>query len=179
MEKEGYQGNINSMRELLSDLRSLASPKSGVTFEHFEQLRHEASERTMTPAQLHELINFVSDQVGMWQAKWFFSLSNSPNTAAKTESEQWEQLWRVCSNILSEQVPDLGEQIERRHRLNLLRHHMAQRVAYNNRKPFEKLIAVSVAKMAMALNTLGVHGIANHLYMLALYPKGTIGRISG
>jgi hypothetical protein len=78
------------MKELLSHLKSLAIKESCVTFEHFEQLRNETPEKTMTPAQLHEFINFVSDQVGIWQTKWFFSSSNSPNTAAKIESEQWE-----------------------------------------------------------------------------------------
>ena len=32
--------------------------------------------------------------------------------------------------------------------------------------------------MARALNTAGLKGIANHLSMLALYPKGTVGRIA-
>ena len=166
------------MKELLSHLKALATKESGVTFEHFEQLRKETSERKMTPAQFHEFINFVSDQVGIWQAKWFFSSNNSPNTAAKTESEQWDQLWGVCSNILLEQIPDLREQIDRRHQLNVLRHHMAQRLAYNNRKPFKKLITAGLSRMARTLNTVGVRRIANHISMLALYPKGTVGRLS-
>ena len=83
------------MKEILSHLQALATGKSAVPFEHFDRLRKRTSETTMTPSELNELVNFASDQVGMWQAEWFFSPANLPNTSAKAESEQWEKLWEV------------------------------------------------------------------------------------
>jgi hypothetical protein len=170
------QTNFNSMEEILSHLQALATGNSGVPFEQFDQLRKRTSEATMTPSELNQLVNFASDQVGIWQSEWVFSSSDFPDTSAKAESEQWEKLWEVSSNMLIEQVPEIKEQNDQKHQLNILRCHMSQRLLYNNKKPFNKLISVCLSKISIALNNVGLKGIANHLYILALYPKGTVGR---
>jgi hypothetical protein len=96
------------MSDLLNYLQSLSSSNSAVSIEQIEQLIKKMPEN-ITTAELHDLINFVSEQLGILEAEWAFSPLTSPNTIAKTKAEAWDKLWKVCSSILFEQVPDARE----------------------------------------------------------------------
>jgi len=162
------------MTDLLQYLQSQTS-SSGVPIEEVSRLL-DGMPDNISAKELNELVKFASNQVGIWEAEWLFSPSESPNLTAKKESEQWSKLWETWFETLSELIPDMREQSERLHNLSLLQHKLTKSVDYNKGRPLIKLISVSTAQIAITLNKLGIRGLAHHLYKLSLYPKGTVGR---
>jgi hypothetical protein len=75
-------------------------------------------------------------------------------------------------------VPDVREPIEEVHRLTVLKHSIARRAHYNRNKPLQRLVATVLSAAGIGLNKLGLKTIAQYLYEMSLYPKGTIGRRS-
>lgn len=163
------------MNDLLQYIQSQNSSGTGVTIANIEPLLKVMPDK-ITVAELNELVKFASNQVGIWEAEWMFSPSISPQLTAKTEADQWGRLWESWLESLSKLIPDVKEQSERAHRLTVLKHHLSKSVDYNKGKNLTKIISVSLSKIAIVLNKFGIHGLAEHLYMLALYPKGTVGR---
>ena len=105
-----------------------------------------------------------------------FSPSKSPQLTAKEESEQWSKLWETWFESLSELIPAVKEDFERLHSDIVLKFHLSKRLDYNKGKPLTKLFCDYISKIAITFNKLGIHGLSTHLYKLALYPKGTVGR---
>jgi len=162
------------MTDLLQYLQSQTN-SSGVPIEEVSRLL-DGMPDNISAKELNELVKFASNQVGIWEAEWLFSPSESPNLTAKKESDQWSKLWETWFETLAEIVPDMKEQSERLHSLPVLQPQLSKSVDYNKGRPITKLISVSTAQIAITLNKLGIQGLAKHLYKLALYPKGTVGR---
>jgi hypothetical protein len=130
----------------------------------------------MSVAQLDQIVNFASDQVGIWKAEYSFSPAYSPNAAAKAESERWEQLWGAWLDMLLGAVPDVAEQTHLRHRLVVAKHSLEKSLHHTDNKPLRRMFFGAVSKVAIGLGKLGVSGLAERLYAFSLYPKGSVGR---
>lgn len=163
------------MSDLSQYLQAQTSSGTGVTIETIERLLKKLPD-TMPVAELNELVKFASNQVGIWEAEWMFSPDESPQLTAKAESEKWSKLWTAWLESLCALVPDVKEQSVRAHNLTVLQYHMSKRIDYNKGNPLSKLISEILSMFAIALNKLGVRGLATHLYTLSIYPKGTVGR---
>ena len=172
------QTEITSMSDLLSYLQTVTNDNSAITIEHIKHLLKKISGK-ITINELNELIKISSNQVGIWEAAWLFSPANSPNTDAKQKSQQWRKQWETWFGMLLEQVPDAREQAERIHQLTILKHHMSKGFDYNRNKPLKRLFSAGLSQIAIIFNRIGLNDIANNLYILALYPKGTVGRAGG
>ncbi|MBK5275339.1 MAG: hypothetical protein JJE30_09850 [Desulfuromonadales bacterium] len=163
------------MSDLLQYLQSQKTSSVGVPIKDVSCLL-DGRPDNISVTELNELVKFASNQVGIWESEWMFSPSESPHLTAKEESEHWSKLWETWFETLSELIPDMKEQSERLHSLSVIQYQLSKSVDYNKGRPLIKLISVSTAQIAITLNKLGIRGLAQHLYKLALYPKGTVGR---
>ena len=107
--------------DLASRLDTLSAKTGAVTVERFRVFLKDMPEK-MSIVQLNQILNFASEQVGVWEAAFSFSPAHSPNLNAKAESEQWEQLWNAWSNMLLELAPEITDEVHRRHRLIVVKH---------------------------------------------------------
>jgi hypothetical protein len=161
--------------DLVSRLEDLVPTGAAVTVVAFEAFTQNFSEK-MSVMQLRHILDFASRQVGAWEAEYSFSPADSPNTAAKTESERWEALWVAWSERFIKLVPDIAEQTHRIHRLISAKPSLERAVRYNEQSPLRKMVAGTVSRIAIALGKIGVSGLATQLYAFSLYPKGSVGR---
>jgi hypothetical protein len=169
------QPKFNSEGDLAARLASLANGTSRVTIEDFEALLKNIPER-ISATVLNQIINFASDQVGIWEAEYSFSSASSPNTAARAESERWEQLWGTWSDVLLKLAPDVADQIHRRHRLIVAKHSVEKSLQYTSKKPLQRMVAGVLSRIAIGLGKLGIVSIPERLYAFSMYPKGSVGR---
>ncbi len=161
--------------DLLVRLESLTNRSMGVSYRDFERLLREGN-ASIPVSHLHQVLNFACDQMGFWEAEWFFSPAHSPNTVAKIEMEGWRILWQGIFNILVENVPDTRDLLEQEQQLRLFGHSLRRGVEYNETKPFRKLTAIVLSQASFVFNKIGFHSIARNLYAWGLYPKGTVAR---
>jgi hypothetical protein len=147
-----------------------------VTIEKFRAFLKDTPENKMSIVQLNQIVNFASEQVGIWEAAYSFSPAHSPNIGAKNESEQWEDLWKAWSALLVEHAPDLADKLNRRHGLIVARHSVETSLQYKSGKPLQRITAAGLSRLAIGLGRLGIADIPERLYALSLYPKGSVGR---
>ena len=160
--------------DIIVRLESLSHGKTGVSCRDFKGLIKEFGD--LPVAHLEQVITFAADQLGYWESEWMFSPMDSPSKTAVAECEDWRQIWRVCFEALSEQVPDAGELLEHKQTLISLQHAIRRRSDYNRSRTLEKIVTTILGKTSIGLNTLGFKSIAERLYVYALFPKGTVGR---
>jgi len=163
-------------RDFLARLESLTNRHTGVPYRDFASLLKELGNSSMPVSDLHQVLNFTSDQLGLWEAQWLFSPAHSPNTLAKTEAEGWRILWQALFDSLAEKVPDTRALLEREQQLRLLHHSLERGVEFNKTRPLRKVTAIVLSQVSFVLNKIGLHGIARNLYAWGLYPKGTVAR---
>jgi hypothetical protein len=166
----------SSNPDFLTRLESLANGRTRVPYREFESLFKELGNASIPVSHLHQVLNFTSDQLGLWEAQWLFSPAHSPNTLAKTEVERWRILWQALFDSLAEKVPDTRALLEREQQLRLLQHSLQRGVEFNKTKPLRKVTAIVLSQASFVLNRIGLHGIARNLYAWGLYPKGTVAR---
>jgi hypothetical protein len=130
----------------------------------------------MSTTVLDQIINFASDQVGIWEAEYLFSSASSPNTAARAESERWEQLWGTLSDVLLQLAPDIADLIHRRHRLLVFKPSFEKSLQYTSKKALQRMFAGALSRIAIGLGKLGIVSIPERLYAISMYPKGSVGR---
>lgn len=162
--------------DLAGGLEALSTGAAGVTVQSFEGLLKSMPEE-MSVAQLNQILNFASDQVGIWKAEYLFSPAYSPDAAAKAESERWEQLRGALLDSLLELVPDVEELTHSKHRLSDAQHIMDKSLHRMDNKPLLRMFFGAVSTVAIGLNRLGFSGLAMQLYASSLYPKGSVGRV--
>jgi hypothetical protein len=161
--------------DLLAQLESLMNRSIGVSYRDFEGLLREGN-ASITVSHWHQVLNFACDQMGFWEAEWFFSPAHSPNTVAKIEMEGWRILWQVIFDILVENVPETKDLLEREQQLRLFEHSLRRGVEYNKTRPLRKLTASVLSQGSFVFKKVGFHSIARNLYAWCLYPKGTVAR---
>lgn len=166
----------SSNPDFLTRLESLANGRTRVPYREFESLLKELGNASIPVSHLHQVLNFTSDQLGLWEAQWLFSPAHSPNTLAKTEVEGWRILWQALFDSLAEKVPDTRALLEREQQLRLLQHSLERGVEFNKTKPLRKVTAIVLSQASFVLNKIGLRGIARNLYAWGLYPKGTVAR---
>ncbi len=169
------QPKFDADGNLAARLTSLANGMSRVMTEDFEVLLKNMPEQVSTTA-LNQIINFASDQVGIWEAEYSFSSAISPNTVARAESERWAQLWGTWSDVLLKLAPDVADQIHRRHRLIVAKHSVEKSLQYTSKKPLQRMVAGAMSRIAIGLGKLGIVSIPERLYAFSMYPKGSVGR---
>ena len=157
-------------------MAALTNQTVGVTIEKFRTFLEGTAKDTMSIAQLNEIVNFASKQVGLWEAAYSFSPAHSPNIGAKNESEQWDELWKAWSALLLEKVPDIADEVNRRHRLIVARPSVETSLQNKSGKPLQRMVAAVLSWLAIGLGKFGIADIPERLYALALYPKGSVGR---
>jgi hypothetical protein len=172
------QSQSGSDNDLATRLESLSNETRGVTVDRFHALLKTMPEK-MSPAELNQIINFASDQVGIWEAEYSFSPITSPHITAKAESELWAELWEAWSDMLLNLVPDVADKIHRKHRLIIARHSVEKSLHYTADKPVRRIISTTASKVAIILGRLGAGNVAEQLYAFSLYPKGSVGRGKG
>jgi len=161
--------------DLMAQLEVLANKDGGVHFPDFAHLIVDGQPE-MTLSECYEIFNFSCDQLGFWQAEWWFSPVDSPCHTADLEVKGWEILCQNLFNSLVEQIPDQRADLEKGKQQRVLLHSLTRRVEYNKGKPFIQLTAIVLSKMSFIFNRLGFRRIARNLYERGLYPKGTIAR---
>ena len=157
-------------------LEALTTQTAGVAIEKFRAFLKDTPENKISIEQLNQIVNFASEQVGIWEAAYSFSSAHSPNIGAKNESEQWEELWKAWSALLLEQVPDLSDKVNHRHRLIVAGRSVETSIQHKSGKPLQRIAAAVLSRLAIGLGRLGIAGIPERLYALSLYPKGSVGR---
>jgi hypothetical protein len=164
--------------DLTARLESLSDGTKGVTVDSLQSLL-KTMPQNMSATELNQIMNFASDQVGIWEAEYSFSSVTSPRIDAKAESELWAELWAAWSDMLLELVPDIAEKIHRRHRLIVAQHSIKKSLHYMAKKPLRRIIAATASTLAIALGRLGMPKVPERLYAFGLYPKGSVGRAKG
>jgi len=161
--------------DLASRLEALSSQMAGVTIERFKVFLKDVPEK-MSVVELKQILDLASEQVGIWEAAYSFSPAHSPNVDARSESEQWEQLWNTWSTLLIERAPAIADDVRRKHRLIVARRSVEASLQCKSGKPLQRLTAAGLSRLAIGLGRLGVAGLSERLYALSLYPKGSVGR---
>lgn len=166
--------------QILSDLTerlSLLSKNSrGVSCQDFKCVLTEMPTSDIPIDAWYKITNFTSEQLGFWEAEWFFSWAHSPNTNAQSEMQEWKVVCRACLDALKDKIPTAVDQLEKQHDLIVLRYSIKRAADYNESTPFRKFKATALSTTSFKLNNIGFHRFASYLYALALYPKGTVGR---
>lgn len=168
---------IDPKSDPIARMESLSRGSAGVSHRDFERLLKEMG--NVSVPHLNQVVSFASEQLGFWQAEWLFSSAHNPNTIAAAETEGWRLIYRACSDTLVDHVPEVREQLERKHNLTLARHAVERKVDYGKARPLSRLAANVFSRMSFVLNKLGFESAAMRLYSRGLYPKGTVGRTSG
>jgi hypothetical protein len=121
------QNKTVTEEDILTLLKSLSNGNTGVTIEHISPFLRNMPEN-ISITVLSQLVNFASNQVGIWGSEWAFSPANLPNTIAKAEPERWGKLRASWVDLLLEQVPDLKETQKHQQELTEFGHHLKRRL---------------------------------------------------
>jgi hypothetical protein len=105
-----------------------------------------------------------------------FSAAASPDTEAAREFEGWRQVYATCSEAMVERLPEVREDIERRHRMVALQCALELQQRYVKERPIQRLCSAILSQSAIILHRVGIGVFAERLYARALYPNGTVGR---
>lgn len=161
--------------ELLDCLRQLSDSKASASYREFQLLIDRAG-REISLTGWNEVVTLVSDHCAHWQTQWLFSPSLSPDTRAAEESDGWRRVYAACSGILIDRSPHLRETIDRLHRLRCLDHAIQRRMQLSGGRIAERSYTALLSHAAILVGRVGLTRLAEHLYAMALYPKGTVGR---
>lgn len=127
---------------------------------------------------INELIKFSTEQIGYWNAEWSFSSATSPNHDAKKQRDGWENIWGNWVGILTKEIPEaMASMVQLKDHAYML-HTVKRNLEYNKRGIFSQSLSSILSKIAITLNKIGLKGVAASLYNIALYPKGTVGRLN-
>jgi hypothetical protein len=168
--KEARESNIPEM------LYFISQRDTRISCSEFETILQKEINENINHSAFHELLKFISNQYGYWMANWYFSNIGDPDLEAKSELEQWDQLWQASASSLAESISIPLDQLQREHNLITLRESLQRRVDFNKSRVFERLLTSIYSFIAIQLNKVGVKTIANNIYTKSLYPKGTVGR---
>ena len=157
-------------------IQAFVSKSVAVKLEDFEARLKTLTQAEFSPGELHELLNFASEQAGWWTADWLFSEQADPDLGARHQSEAWEKLWAGWHGVLAQTVPEATGELKREHDLIVLGHTLRRRVEFNRTRPVERLVTQFLSSISLLLNKVGLVGIAGKLYERSLYPQGTVGR---
>ncbi len=165
-------------QELLEQIVSLSKEDQGVSYLIFEPVLDKILMGDIPVDIWHQITNFASDQLSFWSAEWYFSWARSPNEKAKSEMDRWELICRVCLDTLKSKAPTVVIHIEKLHNLKVLRHSLKRAADHNESTLFRRVKSNILSFSSFKLNQIGLHKLSSWLYSLALYPKGTVGRIT-
>ena len=171
-------GGNDVQPDILESIDALLRENAYVSCVNFERVFKEDTEENIPLKQMDEILKFISDQNGLWQAEWFFSPEQSPDVNAKQEMDDWDIMWQGCSNAFAEFLPDGIEIITRRHNLIVALHSSERRVKFNENRPFERFTTVVFSTVAHWINKLGLNSLAGTLMTISMFHKGTVGRSS-
>ena len=136
------------------------------------------SGQNIDPGDLRKLLTIVSEHRAYWTANWQFSNSNSPDVNAKSEFEDWDQLWEASAITLNEFVSVPIDVLREECDLICLQESLKRRVRFNEENGRERKLTSIYSYLAIRLNKVGLRALANNIYTKSLYPKGTVGRAS-
>ena len=158
-------------------IKTLATKEEYVNYEDFDSNLKALEQQEFSVNELHELLNYSSNQYGYWMSKWYFSPQLNPDNDAKLQTEGWEKLSRAFLSVLIENMPNAEAELQREYNLIAIQHSLKKRVDYNETRIIEKIFTYMLSKTAILLNSVGFSGIASSMYTKSLYPKGTVGRM--
>jgi hypothetical protein len=84
-------------------------------------------------------------------------------------------LWDTLSKALTDKVPEVKEQLQRKKDLLTAQYLLEQKLLDRG----DTLASSAMGRLALTLNSLGLRGAAHWLYKRALYPPGSVGRAEG
>jgi len=172
-----HSTTTNSIIEIL---KKFQNDVEGIRFETFvnEMSLIRDKKEELSIHDVKELIKFSTEQIGYWNAEWSFSSATEPNHDAKAQRDGWENIWDNWVEILTMEIPEAMElMVQLRNRAYML-HTVKRNLEYNNRGVLNQLYTNFLSNVAITLNRIGFKSIATSLYNIALYPKGTVGRLN-
>ena len=86
------------------DLKALTTHGTGGSFDKFSIFLKVNLVNDVSFMQMDQIVNFASEQHGIWQTAYAFSPAHSPDVSAKNESKYWEELQKIWSALLVEQA---------------------------------------------------------------------------
>ena len=109
--------------ELLAQLELLAKESKGVSYNEFTHLLKRLLKEEEDIAFCNKVCDFACNQLGFWEAEWWFSSASAPNNVANTEVEGWQILYQTFFDALVERGPDSCENrlkaCEQKYRLSI------------------------------------------------------------
>jgi hypothetical protein len=168
------ENNTIKSGDIISFLQSLSSENMGVSIKSFDPIIINLPDINIS--QLNAVTKFASDQASLWEVEWMFSNEGALNFAAKEEMECWDKFWDGLKDELIKHVPKVQEQIIDAHNYNVLEHSIRKSLELRKDKPIEKISAKLLSKLSFFFKRIGLRRVATHLYTMALYPKGSVGR---
>jgi hypothetical protein len=169
-----YPGSNSS--NILELLEYYKTKEPNITCNEFKPILEKKIKKIISPSAFNELLNFISVQCGFWTASYYFSKEVSPDLNAKTESDQWKQLWQASFSAFSESFSIKIDDFKRHHDLIVLTTLLQRRVDFNKSNIVERVLTYISSFLAIKLNKIGLRKLANRIYTKSLYPKGTVGR---
>ena len=170
-------GGNNSQNDIIESIDALLRENAYVNYIEFERVL-EDGEEDIPIKHMDEILRFISNQTGLWHAKYFFSPGQSTDVNAKQEMDGWDLMWQGCSNAFADILPDGMDLITRRHDMVVLQLSMESRVEFYENRPLERFATAALAKSAHWVNKLGFSNLAGTLMNASMFPKGTVGRSS-
>ncbi len=127
-------------------------------------------------ADLQALVNFCAEQAGYWGCEWLFSPAADPDTDAEQEMQSWDQEWERWTQRLLEADPSLDETLRSAKNHIFFKHVQQRRVELNQSRFFQQMVSNLLPKLSVRLKKMGFKNQAAACYLVAFYPKGTVGR---
>jgi len=168
--------SVDPEKDLIKRVKSLSNGETGVSYQDFERVVRDNAPSDIKVSGRHEITSFASNQLGHWQAEYFFSMAHDPNSTAQAEMAGWKIICRDCLEALKNRIPLVGDQLEKKHNLIVLQHSLKQAIDHNKSSPLRKFRAAALSRMSFAMDRIGFKSLAMHMYSSSLYPKGTVGR---
>ena len=153
---------------------------AGIRFEAFISEINLTSDKKeeLSMYDIKELIKFSTEQIGIWNAEWSFSSAMSPNHDAKDQRDGWEKIWDNWVGLLTKEIPEAMVPMVQLKNHAYMMHTVKRNLESNKRGILSQSFASFLSNIAIALNKIGLRSIASSIYNIALYPKGTVGRLN-
>jgi len=168
--------STDSKSAFFDSLEAIMRNRKTVALGEFRAAFEKLSEDTLTPNDLHQLVNFATDQYALHQADWLFSSASAPDEEAAAKMEAWDQIWHTLSTELVKQVPAAHGAMSQHHTLIAAQYLLSRKVQLDSPSFLTRLRTYLLSRVAFVLNALGLRAIGRKLYGFALYPNGTVGR---
>jgi hypothetical protein len=166
-----------SKEAFLESLVHLTTERVEVDVQEMAEALKSVPTENFAASEWQSVVEFSIGQLAVWRAQWLFSSAGAPNAMARDQSARWDATTDVFISSLAQQIPAVGEPLQRKKNLLVVEYLIRQKLQRDGNGAVPRFKSWALSTLARIMYRIGFSSIAQGLQTRALFPPGTMGRI--